>query len=88
MKTKLENWNNGWFGVELGIKRNEIDRLIGLLEMLKNDPDQHFHISSEYKGDGGLGDIEVYVQEESEESNMITMGKALAPGTEINKADA
>ena len=83
MNAKLDDWENGWFGIELGLDLNEIDSLIALLQMIKNDPEQHFHISSEYKGEGGIGDIEVYVKEEKAENNLNLFGKALAPGEEI-----
>ena len=83
MRSKLEDWKNGWFGVELGIAPDELDRLIDLLQMLKAEPDQHFHLSSDYKGEGGLGDITIYVQAPDEVSNMMTFGKAMEPGAEI-----
>jgi hypothetical protein len=84
MHSKLNDWKNGWFGVELGLKKKEIDRVIVLLQMLKDEPDQHFHLSSDYKGSSGLGDIEVFVQPEEQPSNMESLGKALAPGHEID----
>jgi hypothetical protein len=85
MYTKLEDWKNGWFGVELGILPDEIDSLIGQLQLLKTDHDQHFHISSDYKGSGGLGDIMVYVQSPEEKSNMErASSRALAPGEKID----
>jgi hypothetical protein len=71
--------------VELGILGEEIDQLIELLKMLKEDPDQHFHLSSDYKGTGGLGDVTVYVQSPKEVSNMETLGRALAPGEEVKR---
>lgn len=83
MIVEMEDWKNGWFGLGIGLKPNEIDELIQLLQMIKNDHEQHFHISSEYKGEGGVGDIEVYVQEEDKEDNMIFFGKALGPGDKI-----
>jgi hypothetical protein len=85
MHTKLEDWKNGWFGVELGILPDEIDSLIAQLTMLKNDHDQHFHISSDYKAAGGLGDIMIYVQSAAEASNMESpSSRAFAPGEEID----
>lgn len=54
---RLEEWLVwGKFGIELG----EIERLIQSLNMLRQAPGQHFHISSDYKGNGGVGDIEIY----------------------------
>jgi hypothetical protein len=83
MHSKLNDWKNGWFGVELSLKKEEIDRVISLLEMLKQEPDQHFHLSSDGKESGGVGDIEISVQSPNEVSNMMTMGKAIAPGSPI-----
>ena len=84
MRAKLEDWKNGWMGLELGLSRDEIDELIRLLRMIQEDPDQHFHITSDYKADGGLGDITLYLKEPGEEDNLSLGGKALAPGEEID----
>ena len=83
MRGEIENWNNGWFGVRLGLSAAEIERLIAMLTKLRNDPDQHFHISSNYVGSGGLGDIEISVQSADETSNMGIGGLAMGPGDEI-----
>ena len=57
--------------------------------MLKKDSDQHFHISSDYKAAGGLGDIMIYVQSPNEPSNMESpSSRALAPGEEIDDPKA
>ena len=53
MHTELEDWKNGWYGVQLGLTTKEIDVLIARLQMLKVEPDQHFHLSSTYQGGGG-----------------------------------
>ena len=83
MHSKLEDWKNGWFGVEIGVKPTDIDALIANLNMLREEPDQHFHLSSNYKGEGGLGDIVFYVQASGDPDNMESFGKALAPGATI-----
>ena len=89
MHTELEDWKNGWYGLQLGLTTNEIDVLIERLQMLKVEPDQHFHLSSTYQGGGGLGDITVYIQDSSTPSNMETIGsKALAPADTIPTPDA
>ena len=89
MHTELEDWKNGWYGVQLGLTTKEIDVLIERLQMLKVEPDQHFHLSSTYQGSGGLGDSTVYVQDSSTPSNMESIGsKALAPGDTIPTPDA
>jgi len=85
MHTKLEDWNNGWFGIELGIRPEEIDPMIESLRMLQRDHDQHFHISSDGKGRSGVGDIVVYVQPADEPSNMKPpSSRAFAPGDSID----
>jgi hypothetical protein len=79
MHARTEQWKSGWFGVELGFSPQEIDRLIELLQMLKKDADQHFHVRSDYKGSAGVGDIMFYVQSADETNNMLISGKAIAP---------
>jgi len=89
MHTKLEDWRNGWFGVELGISPTEIDPLIAHLTMLKENHDQHFHISSDYKGEAGVGNITIYVQLPEQPSNMESVSsRALVPGQEIDDSKA
>jgi len=83
MHSKLNDWNNGWSGLELRIRAEEIDLLISLLRMIKADPEQHFHLSSNYNGAGGIGDIEISIQPPEESSNMESLGRALAPGEEV-----
>jgi len=83
MFVDMENWKNGWYGIGIGLEPDEIDSLIELLQMIKNDPEQHFHLSSEFEGEGGVGDIEIYVKEEKTENNMKLLGKAIAPGGEV-----
>ncbi len=80
MRSEIENWNNGWYGVRLELSIAEIDRLIGLLTNIRNDPEQHFHMTSDYAGSGGLGNIEVSVAEANSNSDMSVNGLALAPG--------
>jgi hypothetical protein len=85
MHGEIENWKNGWYGVSLGLSISEIDRLIVLLTNLRNEPEQHFHISSDYAASEGLGDIELYVAEPSSLNNMHVGSKALKPGDSIPK---
>ena len=87
VKITSEDWKNGWHGIEIGLSAAEIDALIENLEMLKRDTDQHFHISSDYKGDGGVGDITIYVKDSSEADNASVSGRAIAPGEEIEIKD-
>jgi hypothetical protein len=80
MLAKLEDWKNGWIGIELGIHPSEINALIKMLEMIRDNPEQHFHLSSDYKAASGLGDIEIYALAAGEEHNMSLSGRALGPG--------
>ena len=88
MHGKIEDWNNGWYGISLGLAVPEIDRLIVLLTKLREDPDQHFHISSDCSGSGGLGDIEIYVAEVGVPSNLKLGGVALATSSDLPAAGA
>lgn len=84
MHVKIEDWKNGWSGISVGIDPDEIDRFIELLKMIKEDREQHFHVSSDYKGTGGVGDIEIFIRSEHEVHNMSLSGRALAPGETVN----
>ncbi len=84
MHVQIEDWKNGWSGISMGIDPDEVDRFIDLLKLIKEDSDQHFHISSDYKGVGGVGDIEIFIRSKSEEHNMTLSSHALAPGENIN----
>jgi hypothetical protein len=83
MRAKLNDWKNGWYGIELSLDQDEIDDLIKLLQMIKADPEQHFHISSDYKEAGGLGDIEISRRTDEQKSNMSLSGRAMSAGEEI-----
>ncbi len=84
MHVAIEDWKNGWSGIRIGIDPEEIDHFIELLKMIKEDPDQHFHISSDYKGAGGVADIEISIRSKNEMPNMSLSGRALGPGENIN----
>jgi len=84
---ETEEWKNGWFGINLFVAPAEINRLIDLLRVLGQDPDQHFHISSDYKGSGGVGDIQTACLPKERESNMHLTSKVYAPGEIIARDD-
>ena len=81
MHAEIEDWNNGWYGLRLSLRPSEIECLIELLQDLQQDHGQHFHISSDYAGESGVGDIEISVSGESEQDNMRLSGLAIAPDT-------
>jgi hypothetical protein len=80
MHAKYSDWQNGWFGLSLELTVEEIDHLIGMLQCIRNDPEQHFHITSDYKGGGGLGDIEICQMTQLLHHNMSISGRAMGPG--------
>lgn len=79
MRIQYDDFETGWIQLHVGIRHEEIDSLIELLKTLKSDPHQHFHISSDYQGDGGIGDIEFYIQGCNEQDNMMMTGLAVIP---------
>lgn len=83
MHAKIDDWKNGWFGVQLAASPQEIEQLISQLQELLEDHDQHFHIGSDYKAESGLGDIEISVKSPSESDNLFLSSLAMRPGESI-----
>ena len=88
MHAQLDDWKNGWAGVQLGIHPSEIDALIKSLLMIRDDPRQHLHLSSDYQGSGGLGDLEIYALPDDSPHNLFLGGRALLPGESVEIRDA
>ena len=78
MFVELEDFKTGWYGINISLRNDEIDVIIERLIKLKKDSNQHFHISSDYEGDGGVGDIEINVKENGQD-NMSIIGFAISP---------
>jgi hypothetical protein len=70
MKVYLEDFKNTWYEISLRLKKAEIDNLIEKLHDLKDGNIDHFHITNNFEGDGGIGDIEIYLQDDKEEDNI------------------
>ena len=83
MIAELEKWKEGWQGISLGLRNDEIDHLISLLKEIRKDNDQHFHISSDCEGEPSLGGIEIYVKTDTQEDNMYFTSLAKTPGEVI-----
>ena len=79
MRVEQDDFGTGWFQLHIAIRNEEIDSLIELLNGLKSDPQQHFHLSSDYAGEGGIGDIEFYIQGDDEQDNMMMTSPAVSP---------
>lgn len=71
MNIQIEDFKTGWFGISIGIKGPEIDLFIDALNDLKRGDGGHFHIRSNYEGQAGGGDIEIYMQDESASDNAV-----------------
>jgi len=69
MKVDLQDVGKGWFEVGIGVTSADIQALIAGLEALRQRRD-HFHIRSDFSGDPGVGDIEIYWIEDGTPGNM------------------
>jgi len=65
--------------------QTEIERLIQLLQRLQTDPEQRFHMSSDYAASSGVGDIEVSVAG-AEDPDNLWLGGTFAPGAKVPPA--
>jgi hypothetical protein len=83
MRVTSEDWKNGWFGVDIELSLINIDHLIEMLKMLKEHPDQHFHISSDFKGTGGVGQLTFSIQSHDSVDNTEMSSRAYLPGEKI-----
>jgi hypothetical protein len=79
MHVAMEDFGTGWCKIEIGIREDEIDTLIKLLGMLKKDTSQHFHAASHFREDGGIADIEFYIETREDTDNMQLLGLAIPP---------
>lgn len=62
MEANLEDFKTGWFGLQVGLKAQEIDQIIDLLKQVKNRELDHFHARSDFNDPReGIGDIEFYL---------------------------
>ena len=69
MQAKLNNFETGWFGLELGLTDSDITALIGKLQTMRESKG-HFHARSAFTGQGGIGDIEFYWAEPSDANGL------------------
>ena len=69
MRINIEDFKTGWYGLDIGLKNDEIDLFIDALKNLKQNKD-HFHIRSDCDGSGGVNDIEFYYQDKNTKNNM------------------
>ena len=72
MRSSIEDFKTGWYGVNIGLDETDIDKLIEFLQELKKDNSYHFHLfSTAFDSEkGGVADIQFSWKSESEISNM------------------
>lgn len=80
MRFRLEDWHNGWYEVEVCLRSDEIDEFIDRLRMVQADPEQHFHLNSDFSGDGGVGKLTFCQQGPDEAGNAALSSRAYVPG--------
>jgi hypothetical protein len=60
MEVSLKDFKTGWFEVQIELTKEDIDSLIRSLKNLKGSvPSAHFHCSSDFRGKGGIGEVEI-----------------------------
>ncbi len=69
MKVQIEDFETGWYGLSLGVKKEDIKALIKAFKQLEENQN-HFHLRNNMEGNSGVADIEIFFQEDSEENNM------------------
>lgn len=79
MNVTREDFESGWTDISIGLKPNEIDQLIALLQSLKEDPTTHFHIGSEFKDESRVSDIEFHLQHDDGKDNMMFFANPIYP---------
>lgn len=79
MNVEFEDFGTGWIQMFLSLKEEDIDSFIEMLTVLKDRPESHFHITSDYEGESGVGDIEISCQGEDQKDNMQISGLDIEP---------
>jgi hypothetical protein len=71
MKCAIEHYGNGWSEIRIEVNEDEINRMIDLLERIRDKKMDHFHAVNKFEEKSGVADIEISVMIESEKNNMI-----------------
>ena len=69
MNVDIKDIGKGWSDIGIGVTSSDIQALIVGLKALEQRRD-HFHIRSDFSGEPGVGDIEIYWVEEGSPKNM------------------
>jgi hypothetical protein len=79
MKIDIETFDSGWHGLAWGMSRKEAGLFIERLQVLIDDPTQHFHLSGTFEGKPGIGDVEVFIDESCESGDIQLSSLAICP---------
>ena len=69
MNASIEDFKTGWFGLQISITEAEIPIMIERLKWLQQAR-SHFHLRSDFTGEGGVGDVEFYWAEPQSEQTL------------------
>ena len=59
MEVTLVDYKTGWHEIQIELTKEDIDKLLRSLQNLQRFvPSTHFHCSSDYRGKGGVGEME------------------------------
>lgn len=72
MKSSIESFGTGWYGIHIRLDKNDIDKLIDYLQTLQQDDSYHFHLYSIAMDTEptGIADIQFARLLENDKSNM------------------
>jgi hypothetical protein len=78
MHAKLTDFRTGWYEIAIGLREEEIDILIALLQQLQKGIIHHAQAGGDYEGEGGIGDVTFYLQT-NDEDNLTILGPPIHP---------
>lgn len=78
MEAKLIDFQTGWYEVNLGLRKEEIDTFITMLQQLKSGIIDEIQAGGDYEGKTGIGDIIFYLQKANDD-NLIFLGPSIKP---------
>ena len=64
MDVSVVDFKTGWLEVQIEVTKEDIDKLVFSLKNLRESiPSAHFHCSNDYKGSGGVGELEISLRD-------------------------
>ncbi len=63
----------------MGLSLHEVDRLIQMLKLLMQDPDQHFHCSSNHEDNSRIAGVDFYIKQATDPDNATISGPSIEP---------